>query len=89
MTLAGGVRSDEFPGPLGSDGTTAPRRGEERRNATATSAATQPSGTYADVNGLHLYYEIEGTGRPLILIHGGRGSEEMFGPVRTALAASQ
>jgi pimeloyl-ACP methyl ester carboxylesterase len=53
--------------------------------ATATHAATQPSGTYADVNGLHLYYETEGTGRPLILIHGGLGSGEMFGPVRAAL----
>ena len=37
-------------------------------------------GAYADVNGLHLYYETHGTGRPLILIHGGLGSGEMFGP---------
>ena len=43
---------------------------------------------YADVNGLHLYYETQGTGRPLILLHGGLGSGEMFGPVRTALAAN-
>jgi pimeloyl-ACP methyl ester carboxylesterase len=55
---------------------------------TATSAATQPSGAYADVNGLHLYYETEGSGRPLILLHGGLGSGEMFGPVRAALAAN-
>jgi len=55
---------------------------------TATSAATQPAGAYADVNGLHLYYETEGTGRPLVLLHGGLGSGEMFGPVRTALAAN-
>lgn len=26
---------------------------------------------YADVNGLHLYYEIHGTGSPLVLLHGG------------------
>ena len=55
---------------------------------TDSPAATQPSGAYADVNGLHLYYETQGTGRPLILLHGGLGSGEMFGPVRTALAAN-
>jgi pimeloyl-ACP methyl ester carboxylesterase len=52
-------------------------------------------GAYADVNGLHLYYEVHGpaldsaegraavaAGRlPLILLHGGLGSGEMFGPV--------
>jgi pimeloyl-ACP methyl ester carboxylesterase len=55
---------------------------------TATSAAIRPAGAYADVNGLHMYYETQGTGRPLILLHGGLGSGEMFGPVRTALAAN-
>jgi pimeloyl-ACP methyl ester carboxylesterase len=43
-------------------------------------------GTYADVNGLHMYYEVHGTGRPLILLHGGLGSGEMFGPNIAALA---
>jgi pimeloyl-ACP methyl ester carboxylesterase len=41
---------------------------------------------YVDVNGLHLYYESEGQGRPLVLLHGGLGTTSMFGPVRTALA---
>ena len=27
--------------------------------------------TYAPVNGLQLYYEIRGNGRPLVLLHGG------------------
>ena len=44
-------------------------------------------GAYADVNGLHLYYETHGSGRPLILLHGGLGSGEMFGPVIGELAA--
>ena len=36
---------------------------------------------YAEVNGINLYYEIHGSGRPLILLHGGLGSGEMFAPV--------
>jgi pimeloyl-ACP methyl ester carboxylesterase len=44
-------------------------------------------GRYADVNGLHLYYETHGSGSPLILLHGGLGSGEMFGPVLDLLAA--
>lgn len=46
------------------------------------------TGAYADVNGLHLYYETHGSGRPLILLHGGLGSGEMFGPVIPVLAAT-
>jgi pimeloyl-ACP methyl ester carboxylesterase len=44
------------------------------------------TGQYADVNGINLYYEIHGTGRPLVLLHGGLGSGEMFGPVLPLLA---
>ena len=43
--------------------------------------AAMGTGTYADVNGLHLYYETHGSGRPLILLHGGLGSGETFGPI--------
>src|SRR5438067_6154146 len=39
------------------------------------------AGQYAAVNGIKLYYETHGAGRPLILLHGGLGSGEMFGPV--------
>ena len=44
---------------------------------------------YADVNGLHMYYETEGSGRPLVLIHGGLMSASMFGPMRTELAKAR
>jgi pimeloyl-ACP methyl ester carboxylesterase len=47
---------------------------------------TQATGQYADVNGIRIYYETHGTGRPLILLHGGLGSGEMFGPVVPTLA---
>ncbi len=43
-------------------------------------------GQYAEVNGVHLYYETHGTGRPLVLLHGGLGSGEMFGPILPALS---
>jgi pimeloyl-ACP methyl ester carboxylesterase len=46
------------------------------------------TGQYADVNGINLYYETHGAGRPLILLHGGLGSGEMFGPLIPALAAT-
>jgi pimeloyl-ACP methyl ester carboxylesterase len=49
---------------------------------------TQGKGAYADVNGINLYYETHGTGKPLILLHGGLGSGEMFGPLLPALAAN-
>lgn len=54
----------------------------------ASDRTTQAKGTgqYAEVNGINLYYEIHGSGRPLILLHGGLGSGEMFEPVLPLLA---
>ena len=43
--------------------------------------------SYADVNGINLYYEIRGEGKPLILLHGGLGSGEMFAAVLPAFTA--
>ena len=47
---------------------------------------TKGAGAYADVNGINLYYETHGEGRPMILLHGGLVSGEMFGPILPALA---
>jgi pimeloyl-ACP methyl ester carboxylesterase len=44
------------------------------------------TGEYAEVNGLRLYYETYGSGRPLILLHGGLGSGGMFAPILPALS---
>jgi pimeloyl-ACP methyl ester carboxylesterase len=43
-------------------------------------------GGYVSVNGLKLYYQISGTGRPLILLHGGVSASETFEPIRPGLA---
>jgi pimeloyl-ACP methyl ester carboxylesterase len=47
---------------------------------------TKGIGEYAEVNGINLYYETHGAGRPMILLHGGLMSGEMFGPILPSLA---
>ena len=54
--------------------------------ATDWASGAQGTGHYAEVNGLNLYFETHGAGRPLILLHGGLGSGEMFGLILPALA---
>jgi pimeloyl-ACP methyl ester carboxylesterase len=44
---------------------------------------------YAAVNGLELYYEIFGSGKPLILLHGGIMASNVFGPNIEALAKNR
>src|SRR6478609_6357929 len=56
--------------------------------ATDWTSEASDAGRYADLNGLHLYYEVHGSGRPLVLLHGGLGSGGMFGPVTGQLAAA-
>src|SRR5690349_6541710 len=53
---------------------------------TSRTTETKGTGQYANVNGLDLYYETHGVGRPLILLHGGLMSNETFGPVLPKLA---
>jgi pimeloyl-ACP methyl ester carboxylesterase len=53
---------------------------------TSWTSETKGAGAYADVNGINLYYETHGTGRPIVLLHGGLGSGEMFGPILPTLA---
>src|SRR5438045_7767630 len=45
--------------------------------------------SYASLNGLGLYYEIHGTGKPLVLLHGGVGAIQMFGEVLPSLAQNR
>jgi pimeloyl-ACP methyl ester carboxylesterase len=43
------------------------------------------NGQYAEVNGINLYYETHGSGRPMILLHGGLMSGELFAPILPVL----
>ena len=53
-------------------------------DTTATTAEAQSG--YAEVNGLRMYYEIHGEGRPLVLLHGAYMSMESMKPLLTRLA---
>jgi pimeloyl-ACP methyl ester carboxylesterase len=52
-----------------------------------TKADTMITGNYANVNGIKMYYEIHGEGKPLVLIHGGGSTiESNWGYVLPLLA---
>jgi len=52
-------------------------------------SATEPTPTKSgrvQANGVDYYYEIHGQGEPLMLLHGGLGSIDMFGPLLPVLS---
>ena len=54
--------------------------------AMSTDSNSDSIGRYAPVNGLQLYYEIHGTGTPLVLIHGGGSTiQTTFGRILPSL----
>jgi pimeloyl-ACP methyl ester carboxylesterase len=63
--------------------------------ALSSLAFAQPSTTtavktgYAPVNGLKMYYEIHGSGEPLILLHGGVGSTATFNEILPSLSSTR
>ena len=46
----------------------------------AASGTTPTTSGRATIHGIDYYYELHGTGRPLLMLHGGLGSIDMFGP---------
>ena len=53
--------------------------------ATPVTGLTPETG-YAPVNGLEMYYEIHGSGEPLVLVHGAFGAIDLWGSILTTLA---
>ena len=52
-----------------------------------TRGQSATAGHYADINGLRMYYELYGSGKPLVLIHGGGSTiESSFGNILPGLA---
>lgn len=55
-----------------------------------TNAIDEMNGSYASINGLNMYYEIHGTGEPLVLLHGAFGSIKTdFGNLLPAFAKTR
>lgn len=58
--------------------------------APAAAVAAKPSKAgYVEAGGVRYYYEIRGEGAPLLLLHGGLGSTDMFAPIYPALTAKR
>jgi hypothetical protein len=57
---------------------------------TTANAVSPPTKTgHVEVRGVNYYYEIRGKGEPLLLLHGGLGSIDMFGPNLAILSANR
>lgn len=50
---------------------------------------SEPQTGFAPINGLEMYYEIHGRGEPLLMLHGGIGATEHFGPNIAELAKTR
>ena len=56
---------------------------------TAAPKSTPSKKGHVLANGVNYYYEIHGRGEPLLLLHGGLGSIDMFGPLLPTLAKTR
>ena len=61
---------------------------EETTMPTETAAAPDKTG-HIEVNGVNYYYEVRGQGEPLLLLHGGLGSIDMFAPLMPLFAENR
>jgi pimeloyl-ACP methyl ester carboxylesterase len=56
--------------------------------ATVAMPAASKSGRL-EIAGVNYYYEVRGEGEPLLLLHGGLGSLDMFAPILPALTQAR
>lgn len=61
------------------------QQGTTMQTTNSKKMATKRTG-HVMVNGVNYYYAIQGRGEPLLVLHGGLGSSDMFGPVLPMLA---
>jgi pimeloyl-ACP methyl ester carboxylesterase len=67
-------------------------RAQEGTTAMETQTTAAPAETksgYVEANGVSYFYRIYGEGEPLLLLHGGLGSIDMFAPILPILAAGR
>jgi pimeloyl-ACP methyl ester carboxylesterase len=59
--------------------------------SSASAGMTETTGQsgYAPVNGLEMYYEIHGSGEPLVLLHGAFAAISLWGPILETLAQNR
>ncbi|HEU0300847.1 MAG TPA: alpha/beta hydrolase, partial [Longimicrobium sp.] len=70
----------------------APAPIQAQEETTTMQNATRPTPArsgHVAANGVRYYYEIHGQGEPLLLLHGGLGSIDMFGPALPVLARNR
>lgn len=70
-------------------GAAAPAIAAETKTPPADAAAPAARSGYADVNGLHMYYEVRGEGRPTLVLHGAYMSADSMAPASLPLAGSR
>lgn len=67
----------------------APAAGRAQETQPEATMPTPHRSGHIEANGVRYYFAVYGTGEPLLLLHGGLGSIEMFGPVLSILAGER
>jgi len=65
---------------------TSPTHAQEPTMSKTTAAPARIEAGHVEAGGIRYYYEIHGSGEPLLLLHGGLGSAGMFAPILPMLA---
>jgi pimeloyl-ACP methyl ester carboxylesterase len=95
LGIAACTPRDSAPPATASSGAASPETSSESPGEGASSTSPTPGTTtlapvtrdYANVNGLAMYYEVHGDGRPIVVLHGGMCTiEACLGPILPVLA---